>query len=354
MKFGDFMIALEKGDLKHVYLLGGEENYYIEKARAKILEKLFPGGDGLQESLQRIDGDVELGALAGMIETAPFFADKNVLLLKGTSLFREKKAGAGESADGTAKKTADRKMERFLKLLSDMPEYSYLIFVTTEKPDKRRKLYKAVEKVGAVLDAEAVRPWNINDWLQGKLQSMNKELDREAYLYFASAVSMMQQISLEYLDKEFDKLALFSEERRISKAAMEKVFAGVPEVSVFALMDAISARDARRALVLLHRQVKDGVYLPLILSLMARHVRQLWQAKDLQGKGYRGKALAKPLELNPVIAERLGKAAEGFSPTVLKRAMLDLTDGDYFLKTGQAGEEVLENIVIGLCSKAQQ
>ncbi len=354
MKFGEFMAALQKGSPKHVYLLGGEEHYYIEKARNRILEKLFPGGEGLQESLQRIDGDAGLETLMGMVETAPFFADKNVILWKNAPLFRERKAGNGaeETAGERAKKTVDRKMDRFLNLLSDMPEYSYLIFVMRETPDRRRKLYKTVEKVGAVLEAEPVRPWNINEWLQGKLQSMNRELDREAYLSFAVAVSMMQRISLEYLDKEFDKLAFFSQERRIGKEAMEKVFAGVPEVSVFALMDAISARDAGRALTLLRRQVKDGVYLPLILNLMARHVRQLWQAKTLQEKGCRGKALARPLELNPVIAERLGKAAEGFPSSVLKRAMLELTDGDYFLKTGQAGEEILENIVIGLCRTA--
>jgi len=351
LKFGEFMAALRKGSLQHIYLLGGEESYYIEKAKERIMEALFPAGKGMQDSLQSIDGDVDPDTLAGFIETAPFFSEKNVILLKNTSLFREKKTGAEEKGKGKGKpkKPVDKKMERLLLLLSDMPEYSYVIFVTGEKADKRRKLYKTVEKYGAVLEAEAVRPWNINDWLQGKLQAMNKEFDREAYVYFASAVSMMQQISLSYLDKEFNKLALFTKDRLISKDALLKVFAGVPEVSVFALMDAVSAKDARKSLMLLRRQMRDGAYLPLILNLLARHVRQLWQAKDLQARGYRGKALAKPLELNPVIAERLGKAAEGFDVPVLKRAMLDLADADYFLKTGQAGEETLENVVIHLC-----
>ena len=351
MKFGEFMAALHRGGLRHVYLLCGEESYYIERARKRILEVLFPNGEGMQDSLQRLEGDVDPESLGGLIETMPFFSDKNVILVKNASLFREKKAGNGEDTTGK-KKVADKKQERFLRLLAEMPEYSYVIFESGEKADKRRKIYKTVEKYGAVLEAEPVRPWNINDWLQGKLQSMNKELDRDAYVYFASAVSMMQQISLEYLDKEFDKLALFSKERRIGKAALSEAFAGIPEVSVFALMDAVSARDAGRSLVLLRRQMGDGVYLPLVLGLLARHVRQLWQAKELQAKGYRGKALAKPLELNPVIAERLGRAAESFPVPVLRRAMLDLADADYLLKTGQAGGELLENIVIGLCREA--
>lgn len=61
-----------------------------------------------------------------------------------------------------------------------------------------------------VLEAEPIRAWNINGWLQVKLRSLNKAMDREAMSYFSGLVSTMKTISLEYLDKEFDKLALFS------------------------------------------------------------------------------------------------------------------------------------------------
>ena len=103
--------------------------------------------------------------------------------------------------------------------------------------------------------------------------------------------------------------------------------------------------------MLLRRQLADGVYFTVILALLTRHVRQLWQAKVLQAKGIRGKALAKPLELNPFIAERLGKFANNFTEATLKQVMLELIDADYWLKTGQAGDEVLEHAVITLCHK---
>ena len=163
---------------------------------------------------------------------------------------------------------------------------------------------------------------------------------------------MMQQISLEFLDREFDKLALFAKERRITKAELVQVFAGLPEVSIFSLMDAISERNSRKALMLLKRQLADGTYFTVILALLTRHVRQLWQAKTLQAKGIRGKALAKPMELNPFIAEKIGRAAAQFPEAVLKAAMLELIDADYWLKTGQAGEEILEHTVIRLCDKS--
>ncbi len=344
MKFGEFMASLQKSELKHVYLLAGEEHYYIEKAREKLFAQLFASPQEQAGALQKLTGVLDTDDLVGLIETAPFFASKNVLLLQDTSLFKENKE------DGDNKKPGkDKKMERLLATLADMPEFSYVIFVQNGKADKRRKLYKAIEKCGAVLEADAVRAWNINDWLQGKLQSMNKDMDREAMAYFSGVVSTMQTISLEFLDKEFDKLALFTKERQITKDLLTKVFAGLPEVSVFAMLDAISERKAKKAMQLLRRQLNDGTYFTVILALLTRHVRQLWQAQTLQKQGIRGKALAKPLELNPFIAEKLGRAAMQFPEAVLKRNMLELIDADYFLKTGQAGEEVLEHAVIDLC-----
>ena len=323
VKFGEFMVKLPQQD-SHVFLLAGEEHYYIDKALAKIMAGLF-----------------------SPTALFPFFTAKNVLLIRNTTLFKDNR-----KKDEQQSAAKDKKLERLLKTLADMPPFSYVIFLSPEKADKRRKIYKMVEKCGMVLEAEAIRAWNINDWLQGKLQAMNRDMDRDAYAYFQGAVSMMQQISLEFLDREFDKLALFSEDRRITKAALVKVFAGLPEVSIFALMDAISERNAQKALMLLRRQLDDGTYFTVILSLLTRHVRQLWQAKVLQEKGIRGKALAKPLELNPFIAEKLGRAAQRFPEPVLKRSMLELIDADYWLKTGQAGNEILEHTVIDLCRGA--
>lgn len=346
------MRKIQNPSLPHVFLLAGEEHYYIDRALQGIFAALFPDNPEISDCVdcvQKLKGDVRPDELIGLINTMPFFQDKNVLLIQDASWFREHRKTEGEKK--SAAKDKDKPMERLLQTLSAMPPFSYVVFVTNEKADKRRKLYKTIETYGLVLDAEPIRAWNINDWLQGKLQAMNKELDREAYAYFQGAVSMMQQISLEFLDREFDKLALFSAERRITKAALAKVFAGLPEVSVFALLDAVSERNGRKALLLLRRQLSDGMYFAVVLSLLTRHVRQLWQAKVLQEKGVRGKALAKPMELNPFIAEKLGIAAGKFPETLLKEVMLELIDADYWLKTGQAGEEVLEHAVVRLCSR---
>ena len=345
MKYGEFMAKLRSG-VPHVMLLAGEEPYYIGKAETAILAALLPDEAERAASVQVLERDPSPYDLSGMLETVPFLSEKSVLVLRGTGYFREKKGAAEDAPKGKAR---EKETERLLAALADMPETNYVIFESGAKADKRKKITKAVEKAGAVLDAEPERPWTIEQWLRGRLAEMGRSFDREAMAYFMSVVSVMKTISLSFLDRELEKLTLYTDAPRFTRADLERAFSSVPEVSGFALYDAISARDVKKALAVLEREIRDGTYLPLILAGLVRHVRQLWQAKRLMAKGIRGKALGQPLELNPFIAEKLGQAAQGFDETTLREAFLELADADYLLKTGQAGPELLEHAVISLC-----
>ncbi|MCR5029904.1 MAG: DNA polymerase III subunit delta, partial [Selenomonadaceae bacterium] len=283
-------------------------------------------------------------------ETVPFLSEKSVLVLRDTGLFREKKSAA--ESDAPKGKAKDKEMERLLAALSDMPETNYVIFESRAKADKRKKIAKTVEKVGAVLDAEPERPWTIEPWLRGKLAEMGRSFDREASAYFMNVVSAMDPVSLGFLDQELSKLALYTDAKRFARADLERAFSSVPEVSGFAVNEAISERNVKKALSILERELSDGVYQPLIIAGLVRHVRQLWQAKLLMARGVKGKALMQPLGLkSSYIAEKLGRAAQTFDEDTLRAAFLELADADYLLKTGQAGPELLEHAVILLCGR---
>ncbi|MBP5200677.1 MAG: DNA polymerase III subunit delta, partial [Schwartzia sp.] len=282
MKYGEFMAALHKG-VPHVTLLAGEETYYIEKAEKAILAALFPDGEDAADAVQYLERDPSPYELASLLETVPFLSEKSVLVLRDTGLFREKKSAA--ESDAPKGKAKEKEMERLLAALSDMPETNYVIFESRAKADKRKKLTKALEKVGAVLDAEPERPWTIEPWLRGKLAEMGRSFDREAAAYFMNAVSVMKTISLSFLAQELEKLALYTDAKRFTRADLERAFSSVPEISGFALHDAVSARDVKKALSVLEREIRDGTYLPLILAGLVRHVRQLWQAKLLMARG---------------------------------------------------------------------
>ena len=348
MNYAAFMASLVGGELPHVFLLAGEESYYVRRAEDAILRRLLPNEEERADALIRYEEMPPIDALMESLETAPFFTDKIVVLVHDAAIFRAAKKKDGDEDAPSSKDTA---ADALIARLADLLPTTYVIFTLGTKPDKRRKLYQAVEKHGRVLESEPVRPWTVENWLNGRLREMGRSMHPKARTFFLNVVGIMPTISLEFLDRQLEKLTLYTDNAQFTEEDLRAAFSEMPEVSVFALMDAVSARDVRQALDLLARCRADGIHFTVLLALLVRHVRQLWQAKRLLTRGTPPKGLGKLMGLHPFIAEKLGNHARGFSEATLSDAVLALADADYLLKTGQAGDELLEDIVIRLCRK---
>lgn len=331
MKFKEFMTALD-GGVKNVYLLCGAETFFIDKAREKILAQLDV--DKATE-LVTFDCDTKpaLGEIISAIDSAPFFSPKNVVLVKNAPFF-----------------SADKKLERLENILRDMQPTNYVIF-TAKTADKRRKLYKLVEKVGAVLEAEPLRAWEIDDWLNGKLKSLGKVMRGEARRHFNERLGILPEISLWYLENELDKIALNVTGNEITAADLRKNMLAPPEVSNFALTDAIDERKPKKAVYLLRQQARTPPKIPLVTTLLVNHLRRLLRAKHFMAQGVTGRRLGEVLEMNPYIAQKLGETAKGYREELLEDAFVEMAEADFKLKTGRAGVEVLERIIVKLCRR---
>lgn len=330
MKFKEFMNALDK-EVKNVNLLTGEETFYIDKAREKILSKLSVD----KADLVTFDCNqkISLPEIISAIDSAPFFNPINVVLIKNAPYFG-----------------SEGKSERLEKVLQNMQETNFVIF-TAKTADKRRKLYKVVAKVGAVLEADPLRPWQIDEWLNEKLKSIKKNMGSDARKYFSERIGILPEISLWYLENEFDKIALAVRNSEINVADLQRLLTEPPEVSAFALPEAIDAKKIRQAMQILRTQVRDKNKIPIVTITLANHVRRLLRAKFFISKGIKGQALAESLEMHPFIAKKFGATAATYSTKLLEEIFLDLADADFKLKFGLSGAESLEKIVIKLCRR---
>lgn len=331
MKFKEFMNALD-GELKNVYLLSGEETFFIDKARERILSRL--GVDKATE-LVTFDCDTKpaLADIISAIDSAPFFAAKNVVLVKNAAFFN-----------------AEKKSERLENILRDMQPTNYVIF-TAKTADKRRKLYKIISQVGLILEAEPLRSWEIDDWLNDKLSSLGKVMYGEARRHFNERLGILPEISLWYLENELDKVALNVTGKEITAEDLRRNMLSPPEVSNFALTDAIDERKPKKALYLLKVQARVPAKLPLITTLLVNHVRRLLRAKFFTAQGIVGRRLGEPLELNPYIAQKVGETAKTYQEKLLEEVFTELAAADFNLKTGRADVEALERIIIKLCKR---
>lgn len=355
MNFGELKAKLKKGNMSQLYLLSGEESYYIEKGEKAILAALFPNGYNV-EDVQIVDGNVSINEIISMIETVPFFSTRNVIVFRDAAIFRAAKRGTEDEGDKAQAKKKDPAETRLCSLFANMPDFSVVIFEVRGRADKRKKLFKEFSQYAQIMEADAVKSYGVGDWLHGKLQEIHKNMNSEAHGYFLQAVEMMDKVSLGFLDKELDKLALFmgSEQREITKELLVQVFSDIPEIDGFAMNEAIGQQDVKRALFLFKKQQDKGVYIVAIIGQLAYYVRKLWQTKTMLKKGLRGGQLGKAIEINhPYVVKKYERECQSFSEATLKKALLALADADLAVKTGRGYPAQIEEIIIELCSKAR-
>ena len=99
MNYSEFYASLKK--IQHVYLLAGAESYYIDRGINDILTRLLPNESDRNECLIKMDGEKisDLNEITAAVETAPFFSEKNVILVKNTTLFKSKSNAADDSEE---------------------------------------------------------------------------------------------------------------------------------------------------------------------------------------------------------------------------------------------------------------
>ena len=95
MNYGEFMAFHRTHEPSRLYLLAGEENYFIKKAEKHLLSLLFP--DGCQpEDIQLLGAGASIPEIIGSIQSVPFFTDRNVIIVRDTDLFRERRGAADD------------------------------------------------------------------------------------------------------------------------------------------------------------------------------------------------------------------------------------------------------------------
>lgn len=342
MNYSEVMLQIKKGQIQPISLLYGEETFLIRQIENAIVNSvLLPEEKDM--NLIVLNNDPSPKDMANLIETVPFMGGKNVIVVRGTALFKARK---GSNEEGESLVESD---EQLVKIFSSMPEYSCIVFSTVEKVDKRRKIFKAVEKNGVTVEIAPLKANDVRVWLNTKLAEINKKMSADAVEHLMGAVSVMPQISLGFLDNELEKLALYAKGSLITFEDLSQVLSTIPEVSVFAMIDALSQKQAAKALGLLNGQLATGDHPLRIMALLARQVRLLWQAKELASQGYDGRSAALALGVPPFIGEKMLRQSKNFSTSTLKKGLLDLAAADYEFKAGRADSVILEKLIIDMC-----
>ncbi len=245
-----------------------------------------------------------------------------------------------------AEKIAAKDSDRWLGYLKDPNTSTTVVFVTA-KLDKRLKLSQALLKLPLVVDCGPLMGATLTGWIQEEAQSLGVQVSPEGMVLLRESAGH----SLGMVRRELEKLALLVPAGTVAGAREVEAVRGVePGASVFDLTTAIGARDRRRALAILARNLEAGEAPLRVLGALTWQYRRLWKMMELARQGGRDGEVARTLRIEP----RQVRTWVGRFPEPHFRHAFDLfLESDSKLKGAAAGSgrRVLESVLLTLCER---
>lgn len=257
------------------------------------------------------------------------------------------------------------------KLLEQgLPPWVFLL-LTAAQVDRRMRLYKRLDELGAVFHLGLERDRSGNVSRENLLEFINQRMHEAGKTADPAAREMIIRRSaanLRRLSQELEKLFLYAGERSVLRAQdVEIIFTDQGEGWVFDLTRAIGDRNPGAALSQLARLIAQGQHPLKLLGAMASEARRLLAARQLMDGELRGRwrrGMSYPQFQQQVLAPgappqltRNSYAdymclvrAERLSMSELCHYMNGIHDADLRLKSsGNNPRLVMERLILGMC-----
>jgi DNA polymerase-3 subunit delta len=275
-----------------VLLIHGDDDFAVKQRARQIYQQWCAGLGGMDH--ETIDAQVNnsgealkaLGKLREALNTLPFFGGGKAIWLQNCNFLADDRTSTSQAVSEAASELAQE--------LKDFRWQNVRLLITTPKIDKRKAIYKTLEKIGAVESYEA---WKLDDkdWageaeadVRRALRTRKKEIAEEALVALINYVGPHRQ----QLATEIEKLTLYVGERtEIERSDVDAVVTRNKQARAFAVADALGERDLPRALRALDEELwamqfdKQKSEIGLLYGLISK-VRALLFAQEMIREGW--------------------------------------------------------------------
>ena len=313
---------IKTGNFKQIYLLYGEERYLRRQYRDRLKEAMCQEGDTM--NVHFYEGkDVNVGEVIDLAETLPFFADRRVIFVENSGLF----------------KSGGEKMAEYLSAPNDT---TFFVFTESEV-DKRSKLYKTVQSGGCVVEFAAQDENTLKRWIAGVLKKEGKRIaESTVNLFLQKTGTDMDNIYM-----ELEKLICYCMERDVVEASdVEAVCTNRISNHIFDMINAIADRQLQNALKLYYDLLALKEPPMRILFLIARQCNMLLQVKEMKAKGFDNKAMGSKIGLPPFVVGKYVTQAGRFRTADLREAVKKCVEAEEAVKTGRMNDVMSVEILI--------
>ena len=282
---------LKNGIIHPIYFLSGEEAYFIDQISDYIEDNLLDEAEKGFNQMVLYGRDVTIDDIVSNAKRYPMMAERQVVIVK-------------EAQDLT--RTIDK-----LSVYVDNPQPTTVLVLCYKykKLDKRKSLYKALQKKGVFYEGKKLYENQVASWIQ-------RTLSGKGYMIHPKAAQMLVEFlgaDLGKVNNELEKLQLvLPQGSTISPEAIEENIGISKDYNNFELRKAVGQRDIVKAQRIAQYFIYNPKDNPLVVTIgtLFGFFSQLLQYHGLPSKDK--STVAKTLRVNPYFVDEYVTAARNY------------------------------------------
>ncbi len=294
----DYLTLLEnlkKGIYHPIYLLQGEEPYYIDEISNFIENNVLPEAERGFNQTVFYGKDSNVLTIAESCMRFPMMANRQVIIVK--------------EAQSLAKlETLVSYTEKPLASTILVLDYKYKTL------DSRTKLVKSIKKNGVIFTSKKVRDYQLPKWIDGYLENHNFKITPQA----AQILTAYLGTELGKVAKELDKLIIaIKDTDKITPEHIEKNIGISKDYNIFELQNALGKKNALKSNQIINyfaANEKAHPFQPL-LAMLYKYFSSLFKYHFLTNKSEQ--YVASQIGVHPYFVKEYAAASRNYSPTKL-------------------------------------
>ena len=324
MTHDEFFQSLKAGRVSGLYLFEGEEEH-IKRSALQQLEKVLPLG-AFPDMNQTVLKDPDANQLIAAAETLPFMADRRMVVVSESGMLAGKARDYDEAASA----------ERLKTYLPELPDTTALVFYVRGAADKRKKLYQTIKKCGCVVSFDRLDSKQLQSYIARAMKKAGLSITAEAcdQLVYSVGDDLTTVLS------EIEKLIAYCDGRsEVTGADIRAVCTARTEYRIFELAQTVLQGRSKQAFAMLRAMLVDGEQPLMLLALLSRQCRQVYDAKLYLDQGMQQAAIAGRLGIPPFAVRQLVPLTRLYSPEALADMTRYCAQVEFEVKAGLLTEE---------------
>lgn len=242
----DIIASVKAGNIKPIYLLHGEEPYYIDVV-ADYLENNIVAEENRDFDFSVLyGGDVKMQDVLAAVSSYPMMSDYRLVVVREAQQIREKDYDL---------------LQMYVKKYN--PKAVLVLCCKHKKLDARKGYFKEIQKIGVVMESNKIYDNQVPTFIVNYVRERQKDIKDQA----AQMLSTLVGPNLKLLATECDKLILSfkGDEKTITEEMVQKIVGMNRAFDTYELLNAVVAKDIQKANTIALVVAGDKVELPAIV-----------------------------------------------------------------------------------------